>query len=91
MNLEQKVKTTKFVINLARLDESLSNPALVALLSDGWEVFSYIPVEDNGPKVILLLKQNATKIEVEKLSMLNVANTLILFLIFIILTTYTFQ
>ena len=58
MNLEKKINTSKIVIDLIRIDESIQNPALLALLSDGWEVFSYIPVEDNGPKVILLLKQS---------------------------------
>ena len=89
MNLEQKIKTTKFILELNRLEDSLKNPALIALFNEGWEVFSYIPVEDNGPKVILLLKQNVNKIEVEKLSIVKILNTLFLFLIFITLLSNT--
>ena len=61
MKLNKKIRTSHFILDLSRLNDSLCDPSFIALLSDGWEVFSYIPVEDNGPKVILLLKENHKK------------------------------
>jgi len=83
MKINQKIRTTKYIFNLARLDESLNDPALIGLLDDGWEVFSYIPVEDNGPKVILLLKESKTNIIKNKINYFEISNTIILLLILI--------
>lgn len=83
MKIERKINCSKFILNLSRLDDSLKDPALLALLSDGWEVFSYIPVEDNGPKVILLLKEG--KKDQVNYSKIPIINTIIMFLIFTLL------
>lgn len=42
-------------IDLNNIETSSSQPQFKKLISDGWNVVSYLPVEDDGPKLILIL------------------------------------
>ena len=92
MKIEKKAETAVVILNLANLHESVRDPSLISLLSDGWEIFCHVPVEDNGPKIILFLKKTIKpQSNKEAINFYHKANIIILLLIvslMVILSTF---
>ncbi len=92
----EKYSITKKEIDLGRIEDSLSDPALTLLFREGWTVFAAVPVEDGGrPKLILFLKPNDEEFSEEKSNNLLRKTPVILiiqtFILLIILVLFAFN
>jgi len=87
-SINKEYQITSIRINLLNT-ESFNDPALKALLKEGWEVFSYIPVEDAGvPQLILFLKPK--NIDLESIDYSYYLKIIILLILFDSLVVFSY-